>query len=68
ELEVKTGADYVHLLPSKDLLAAGLDSIYSVPTTFFVDSEGKVVGETYTGSRSKEAWSEIMNEMLEKIK
>lgn len=64
QLVEETGAAYTHLLPSLDLLNAGLAKIYSVPTTFFVDSNGSIVGETYVGSRSKEEWSAIIDSVL----
>lgn len=38
ELAAETGAGYVHLLPSEDLMDL-LGQIYAVPTTFFVDSK-----------------------------
>ncbi len=60
----KTKASYTHLLPSIDLLRAGVAGIYSVPTTFFVDRNGSIVGETYVGSRGKEEWSTIINNVL----
>lgn len=63
----KTGADYTHLLLSEDLLDSYLWEIQVVPTTVFLDSEGKQVGEVYTGSKSKEEWSEIFDEMLELV-
>lgn len=62
-LAEQTGADYVHLLPTSDLIQAGLGGIYSVPTTFFVNADGEQVGETYVGSRSKEDWSAIIDEV-----
>lgn len=64
QLVEQTGAAYTHLLPSLDLLNAGLAEIYSVPTTFFLDENGSVVGETYVGSRSKEEWSTIIDSVL----
>lgn len=60
----ETGADYTHLLLSEDLLDSYLWEIQVVPTTVFLDSEGKQVGEVYTGSRTKEEWSEIVDELL----
>lgn len=47
----QTGADYPHLLPSRDLLAAKLSEVYSVPETIFVDKDGRLVGDSYVGSR-----------------
>lgn len=58
-----TGANYVHLLPSEDLLRAGIGEIYSVPTTFFVDSKGNIVGESYVGARDKDGWKDIIEQV-----
>lgn len=59
----ETGADYTHLILSESLYYS-LSQIQVVPTTVFIDREGKQVGYTYTGSRSKEDWSAIVDEML----
>lgn len=62
EIVEVTGADYTHILLSMDLYNNYLNSVQVVPTTVFVDGEGKEVG-IYTGSRSKEAWIEVIEEM-----
>ena len=67
-LASQTGADYLHILPSQDLINAGLGDIYAVPTTFFVDSSGQVTGETYMGSKSKEDWEKIIDQTLQDMK
>lgn len=59
-----TKADYTHLIPSPSLLSGYLAEVQAVPTTVFVDSEGVQAGEVYTGARSKEAWSEIIEALL----
>lgn len=59
----ETKADYMHLILSQSLYNS-LSQIQVVPTTVFIDSTGKQVGYTYTGSKSKEDWSAIMDEML----
>ncbi|HKM34195.1 MAG TPA: rhodanese-like domain-containing protein [Lachnospiraceae bacterium] len=64
QLVEQTGASYTHLLPSRDLLQAGLAEMYYVPTTFFVDSNGSIVGETYVGSKSKEEWTAIIDSVI----
>ncbi len=64
ELVSQTGADYLHLLPSADLVAAKLGMVNAVPETIFVDSEGKLVGKSYIGSKSKEKWAAIIDELL----
>lgn len=64
QLVERTGASYTHLLPSADLLSAGLSGVSSVPTTFFVDATGNLVGESYVGSRSAEQWQGIIDGLL----
>lgn len=64
QLVDKTGATYTHLLPSADLLSAGLSGVSSVPTTFFVDASGNLVGESYVGSRTAEKWQSIIDGLL----
>lgn len=66
EIISDTGADYLHLLPSADLFGL-LGQISSVPTTFFVDSEGRQVGSAYMGAREKEDWITIIDSTLEEV-
>ena len=61
-----TKADYPHLLPSQELYQKVLSQVSAVPTTFFVDETGTMVGEVYVGSRSYAAWNEIIQQLLEK--
>lgn len=60
----ETGADYTHLVLSQDLVDNYLSQVQAVPTTVFVDGEGNQIGEVYTGARSKEDWSAIVDELL----
>jgi thiol-disulfide isomerase/thioredoxin len=60
----KTGADYPHLLPSEDLVKARLQYSQAVPETFFVDNLGRIVGETYVGSRTKAVWKSVIDKTL----
>ena len=62
-----TGADYLHLLPSEDLIGLLLWQVTSVPTTIFVDSEGNMVGMGYLGSRDADSWREIIEEKLAQV-
>lgn len=62
-----TQADYTHLLLSWDLLQNYVDQVQVVPTTVFVDGEGKQVGEVYAGSRTEEEWKEIIDELLQEL-
>ena len=64
EIAEKTGADYTHIVPSQDLFGI-LMQITAVPTTFFVDSSGNLVGKVYSGAKSGEQWQEIIDMTLE---
>ena len=67
EIVEETGAGYLHLLPSQDLLNRVLSSIQVVPTTFFVDSEGNQLGGIVTGSKSYDDWTAILDQKLEEV-
>lgn len=56
-----TGVKYVSLVPSESLDDALLDSIVSVPATFFLDEDGKQLDRNYIGSRSYEGWTAIVD-------
>lgn len=59
-----TGASYPFLIPDGSFLNGRLANISAVPETFFVDKEGNIVGETYSGSRSLEEWKKIVETEL----
>ncbi len=61
-----TGVKYVSLLPSEDLNKAKLNSVTSVPETFFVDETGAVIAGPYIGSRSYDSWAQIIEDVLAK--
>jgi thiol-disulfide isomerase/thioredoxin len=48
----ETNADFLHILPVADM-APYLRTIVAVPTTIFVDSQGRITGEPLVGSRSE---------------
>ncbi len=60
----KTGADYLHIVPSEDLLDV-LSYVSAVPTTFFVDKDGNQVGEFYIGLQNKSRWKSIIEDTRE---
>ena len=66
DIVTETGADYLHLLPSEDLMGL-LSQIYAVPTTFFVDSEGRQVGYAYVQALSRDAWITAIDEALAEV-
>lgn len=67
EIVEETGADYLHILPSTGLNEAKLNMVQSVPETIFVDENGKQVGESYIGARSKADWAKIIEELLGEV-
>ena len=66
DIVAETGADYRHLLPSEDLFGL-LGQIYAVPTTFFVDSEGRQVGYAYVTAMEREQFVEIIDQALAEV-
>ncbi len=66
-LAERTGATYPFLIPDTGLLNGRLAGINAVPETFFVDKEGNIVGETYTGAHSLEEWKSIVEEILKGV-
>ncbi len=63
----QSGVEFPVIYPDQSLIDAKLNDVQAIPTTFFVDSEGNIVGETYTGAREKEDWIEIINAELAAI-
>ncbi len=62
----KTGADYPHLLLNESLYSALVVNVSGVPTTFFVDENGVVLGAV-VGSYEKSVWKEIIDGLLEEL-
>ena len=60
-----TGADYPIVIATNELN----DYINSdvVPISFFVDKHGNQIGEIIPGSRSYEAWDEVISSALTEI-
>lgn len=64
-LAERTGASYPFLIPDAEGLNGRLSGVSAVPETFFVDKQGNIVGETYSGARSLEEWKSIVEAELE---
>lgn len=62
-LIAQTGANYPHLLTSESLYTNLLSSVSAVPTTFFVNQKGEVLGYL-VGAYAKEDWEAMINELL----
>lgn len=65
EIVQQTGVKYLNLLPTDVLVEAKLKDVTSVPETFFLDENGKVIGSSYIGSRSYDQWAEIIDGITE---
>ena len=65
ELIAQTKADYPHLILSESLYFNLVNGVDAVPTTFFVNKSGVVLGYV-VGAQSKETWEEIIDDLLEK--
>lgn len=59
----QTKANYPHLLLNQSLYGNLVGAVTSVPTTFFVNQEGEVLGYVI-GAQSKETWEGVINELL----
>ena len=61
-----TGADYMHLLPTDDIILMKLQYLTAVPETIFVDSQGNILtpDTPYLGARSYEDWKAIIDGLL----
>ena len=60
----KTKADYLHIVPNVAMFYGFLRDVQVVPTTIFVDSSGRQIGEAYLGSRSYKDWKKIIDNLL----
>jgi hypothetical protein len=67
KIQKASGASYSFLKPDASLLNGRLKDSYALPETFFVDKDGNIVGETYTGSHTYEEWMKIAQELLESV-
>lgn len=61
-------ADYTHIIPCAEMIENKLGSCQSLPETIFLDSEGRQVGDSYFGAKSKEEWTFIIDCLLEALK
>ena len=66
-LKEKTKASYPFLVPDSTMMNGRLNGISAFPETFFVDKNGNIVGETYSGSHSLDEWKEIVEKELENV-
>ena len=67
-IQEKTKANYSFLMPEKTNFNGRLNGIQALPETFFVDKNGQIVGETYSGSHNKKDWTAIIEKELSALK
>lgn len=63
EILAATGAGYPQLLVSENMLPF-LADFQAFPTTYFVDAQGRPVGEPVSGAKSLEVWQAVVEERL----
>ena len=63
EIVSKTGAAYMHLIPSKDF-AQRFSDVQYIPNTWFVDQNGGIIGDAVVGGQSKEDWKATIDKFL----
>lgn len=63
ELIAETEANYPHLLLNESLYVNLVGAVDSVPTTFFINQKGEMLGYVI-GAQSKDVWEGIINDLL----
>lgn len=61
----QTSATYKTIVPDTEIFLNILASLQYYPTTFFIDSNGNIIGEPYIGAHDYDDWSAIIDELLE---
>ncbi|RDU24609.1 TlpA family protein disulfide reductase [Anaerosacchariphilus polymeriproducens] len=61
------GVSYTNIIPDKPLKQYLDKNMVAYPTTLFVDSSGKIVGEPIIGERDMSVYKEILNERLAQV-
>ena len=56
-------AEYVNLVGSEDMNTI-IEYIAGYPTTFFVNSEGKIIGAAFVGGQSEETFKKAIEALL----
>lgn len=62
-----TGADYPHLLLNEELYAKLVSASDAVPTTYFFNQNGELLGYLM-GAQSKAGWQSIIDSLLDEMK
>jgi thiol-disulfide isomerase/thioredoxin len=59
-------ADFLQILPVMEM-APLLEQVDAIPTTIFVDSQGRIVGESIVGSRSEKEYRAEIEKILKSM-
>lgn len=62
----QTGAAYPHLLLNQSVYTALLTDVVAVPTTFFINEDGEILGSVL-GAMQKSSWEETIDALLEQL-
>lgn len=60
----KTGVKYENIIADKNLATYFAGVSDAVPTTIFIDSNGKIIGDPIVGTRTKEEYKSIIKQRL----
>lgn len=63
----RTGVEYVNIIPDKSFMKTIMEIAYAVPTTIYVDKDGRILGEPVLGARSKEYYTEQARNALNSL-
>lgn len=66
-IQKKLKTTYPFLKPDDQLMKGRLQGIQALPETFFVDSKGNIVGDSYSGAKSLDEWKAIVEKELKNV-
>lgn len=67
EILSKKGVKFDNIIPDEKIINSILQDISGVPTTFFVDNEGNIIGEFIVGSNSKEEFKKEIEDIFKNV-
>jgi hypothetical protein len=62
----KSKADFLQILPV-EAMDSVLEEIAAIPTTIFVDAQGRIVGKPLVGSRDGESYRREIEKLLKSL-
>lgn len=63
----RAGADFLQILPVEDMMPV-IKHVDAVPTTIFVDAEGRMTGTPVIGARSEEGYRAEIEKALQEVR